>query len=156
MSPALRIADQRAGNAALVIEQLLDRGPLQHGGPGGACGADQCVIQNPPRDREPGRTERLVAREREDAVEPGTPEGCYRGALERHRPGGFEGLDHPQAIEQTDRLGAHVFGAGLITGEGGPIDSRNAEARPREQGSGGAARRSGADDEGVEQREGVS
>ena len=70
--------------------------------------------------------------------------------VERGGAGRLELRDHAQAVEQADRLRAHVLGAGLVAREGGAIHRRDAEAGAREERGRGAAAGAGPDDQHVD------
>jgi len=58
-------------------------------------------------------------------------------------------VEHAQPVEYPARFGAEILGARLRPREGRPLDQEHAEAGLREQGGGGAAGRTGADDHHV-------
>ena len=56
----------------------------------------------------------------------------HRGSLEGDGAGLLQCGNHSDPVEEPDRLGAHVFGAGLVAGKPGPIDDVDPHAGARE------------------------
>jgi hypothetical protein len=82
--------------------------------------------------------------EREHSVSRSAPSSVYLHPFKRNRTGAFQRFNHSEAIEDPDRLRAHVFGAWLISGESGPIDSQHRESGSGKESCCGAAGRSGS------------
>ena len=66
---AILQAHPGAGDAVLVLQQVLDRHALAHISAGGARRGEELGVEDAARDGEPGRAERVMSGEREAPVE---------------------------------------------------------------------------------------
>ena len=147
--PTVRAAHHGPRHRAAVVQQRLQAGALADVGAGLARRAHQSGVEDAPGEREPGGAKRPRLRLAEESGEPAPAGADDRGALQRHGAGGLEVGHDAEPVQQADRLGAHVLGAGLVTGELGAIDHHDTPARLRQVHRGRAAGRSGAGDQDI-------
>ena len=145
----VRPAEHRARDRPAVVEQLLQRGALEHLRSRPARRFNQLGVENPARNRKPGGAEGPVSRPSELTLQPGATERGDGGPYQRLGTRRLQRVYDAEPVQDPDGLGTHVLGAGLVAGEDGAVHQRDAHAGSRQEGCRGAAGGAGTGHEDV-------
>jgi hypothetical protein len=143
--PAAALVAAHAGDAPVLLEQLVDREALAHLGAGPAGGVDEDLIEDRP----------ARAVERVDTVVDGEAAVEHGGTgVEAHLArGGRAGRDHvieqAPAREPGDPRELNLVGGERVAREGGAVDDEHVEAAAGEEHGGRGPGDPGADDDDV-------
>jgi hypothetical protein len=143
------VPHQDAGYSSRIVEQLFDPTPFHYVGAHSTSCRYQLLVENSSGNSKSGGTKRSNGSAVKNTMEPCPVSRCDFGPPRLCRTSALQRLDHAEFVEHPDRFGAHVFSAGFVARETGPVHREDRNAGPGQESGQAASGRSGSGHEDV-------